>query len=105
MYGFKAPQLAWLCTQLCVQLQETDAHKLWLLGHRLLLNAHVVTHTVLHKLLPGVFLEPKFMQMLKGEVPYRAVMQSMYRDGMVLAGLTAAAVASSVHFVRNFSQL
>ena len=44
------------------------------------------------------------MQMLKGEVPYRAVMQSMYRDGMVLAGLTTAAVASTVHLVRSFSQ-
>ena len=82
-------------------MQETAAHKLWLLAHRLLLNAHVVSHTVLHKLLPGVFLEPKFTQMLKGEVPYRAVVQSMYMDGIVLAGLTAAAVASSVHFVRS----
>ena len=86
-----------------MHLQETAAHKLWLLGHRLLLNAHVASRTVLHKLLPGVFLEPSFMRMLKGEVPYRAVMQSMYRDGMVLAGLTAAAIASSVHLVRSFN--
>ena len=52
---------------------------------------------------PGMFLEPSFMQMLKGEVPYREVMQSMYRDGIILAGLTAAAVASSVHLVRSFN--
>ena len=42
-------------------------------------------------------------QMLKGQVPYRAVMQSMYRDGIVLAGLTAVAVAGSFHLVKSFN--
>lgn len=50
-----------------------------------------------------MFSEASMTQMLKGQVPYRAVMQSMYRDGIVLAGLAAVAVAGSVHLVRGFS--
>lgn len=63
----------------------------------------MATHTILHRLLPDMFSEASMTQMLKGQVPYRAVMQSMYRDGLVLAGLAAVAVAGSVHLVRSLN--
>lgn len=74
---------------------------MWLLGHGLLLKIHVATHTVLHQIAPGVFLEASMMRMLKGQVPYRTVMQSMYRDGMVLTGLCTVVVASLVQLVKS----
>ena len=90
-----------MCACACIWLQETATHKLWLLSHGLLLKLHVATHTLLHNALPGVFLEPSMTQMLKGKVPYRRVMQSMYRDGIILAGLCALAVTSIAHLVRG----
>ena len=74
-------------------MQETLVHKLWLLVHALLLLLHIGVHTLLNKALPAVFAEPSMTRMLKGDLPYRAVIQSMYRDGLVLAGFLAAAVA------------
>ena len=55
---------------------------------------------VLNKALPSVFVEPSLMRMMKGEIPYRAVLQSMYRDGLVLAGLCALASAGIAQYVR-----
>lgn len=80
-------------------LQETVAHKLWLKSHGLLLKLHVASHFVLNKALPSVFVEPSLMRMLKGEIAYRDVFYSMYRDGMVLAGILAVAGASVTHLV------
>lgn len=78
--------------------KETIAHKLWLKSHGLLLKLHTASHFVLNKALPSVFEEPSLMRMLKGEIPYREVMHSMYRDGIILAGILAAAGATVAHF-------
>ena len=80
-------------------LQETIAHKLWLKAHGLLLGLHVASHFVLNKAMPNVVAEPSLMQMLKGEIPYRQVLQSMYRDGVIFAGILAVAAAGTAHLV------
>ena len=81
-----------------VVLQETITHKLWLKGHGVLLGLHIASHFVLNKALPSVFAEPSLMRMLKGEIPYRQVLQNMYRDGMIFAGLFAIAAAGVAQF-------
>ena len=60
---------------------------------------HVLIHTVLNTALPSLFAEPSMMQMLKGQVPYRSVIHSMYRDGLILAGVCTVAVAGLAKFV------
>ena len=85
--------------RMSVCVQETLVHKLWLVSHGLLLKTHVAIHMGLNMALPSVFAEPSMMQMPKGQVPYRSVMHSMYKDSLILAGVCAVAAASLARFV------
>ena len=89
--------------QVCMLLQETVAHKLWLKAHGLLLGLHVGSHFVLNKAMPSVFAEPSLLRMLKGEIPYRQVLQSMYRDGVIFAAVCAVAAAGTAYKVTTAS--
>ena len=81
----------------CNLLQETIAHKLWLKAYGLLLGLHMGSHFVLCKALPSVFAEPSLLRMLKGEISYKQVMQSMCMDGVILAGICAVAAAGAAY--------
>ena len=54
--------------------------------------AHMIAHMVPHKALPSLFAEPSLMKVLKGRVPYRTVMNSMYSEGLVVVGLFALCI-------------
>jgi len=78
----------------CLQ-DQSAAHRLWVVSYGVLLKLHMVTRTVLNKLVPSVF-APPLLPMLQGSVPYRTVTLDMHTDGMVWAGglaITAAAIA------------
>lgn len=81
----------------CNLMQETIAHKLWLKAYGLLLGLHMGSHFVLYNAVPSVFAEPSLLRMLKDEIPYRQVMQSMCRDGVILAGICAVAAAGAAY--------
>ena len=70
----------------CVQDQDT-LYKLWLLFHKALLVIHVVSRTVLHKVVPKVVAGPCLIAMAMGTLPYRLVLSAMYKDGILFAGL------------------
>lgn len=78
-------------------MQESLKHKLWLYSNKSLFMAHMIARMVPHKALPGLFAEPSMMQMLKGKVPYRKVVNSMYKDGLILAGVCAICTVCSVY--------
>ena len=63
--------------------------RLWVLGHKLLLALHIISHSLLNKLTPKVFSGPRVMAMAMGAMPYTAMMNCLYQDGLMLAGVTA----------------
>lgn len=63
--------------------------KLWVLGHKLLLALHIISHSLLNKLAPQVCSGPRVMAMAMGTMPYTAMMNCLYQDGLVLAGIIA----------------
>ena len=86
------------CAIIVVHLmQEKLKHMLWLYSHKVLFMAHMIAHMVPHKALPSLFAEPSMVKMLKGKVPYRTVVESMYKDGLILAGICALCTVCSVY--------
>ena len=81
----------------CNLMQETIAHKLWLKAYGLSLGLHMGSHFVLYTAVPSVFAEPSLLRMLKEQIPYRQDMQSMCRDGVILAGICAVAAAGAAY--------
>jgi len=82
--------------QLCVQ--DLDAvHRIGLLGHKVLFILHMVLHTLLHKAAPTMFGGPGLQPLVMGTAPYRGFTETMYKDGIMLAGIVIAATASILH--------
>ncbi|DBA70580.1 TPA: hypothetical protein ACH3X2_011969 [Trebouxia sp. C0005] len=63
--------------------------RLWVLGHKLLLALHIISHSLLNKLAPKVCSGPHVMAMIMGAMPYTAMMNCLYQDGLMLAGVIA----------------
>jgi len=63
--------------------------RLWVLGHRLLLALHMISRSLLNKLAPKVCSGPRLMSMAMGAMPYTAMMNCLYQDGLMLAGVIA----------------
>lgn len=85
----------WLC---CVQ--DRDAvYKAWLLGLKVLLILHMVSHTMLHKVAPSVFAGPRMIEVTMGTLPYRRFMSAIYQDGILFTGFLAAATAFTLHIL------
>lgn len=81
----------------CLRMQDYDLpHKLWLFGHKLLLGAYVVSHTLLHKAVPQLFAGPQMMPMIIGKKPYRVITNGMYQTGLVLAALLTVITAAGL---------
>ena len=74
-------------------MQNQDlAHKLWVIGHRVLFNLHML-RAVLHKAAPKVFAGPHLVQLVIGASPYKAFTSAMYQDGILFAGTLTAIAA------------
>ena len=82
-------------------MQEQDvAHRLWLLGHKVLFILHMVLRTTLHKVAPRLISGPGLIQLVTGASPYRAFISGLYRDGLCCAGILVIASALAVHMIR-----
>lgn len=80
--------------------QDRDAvYKAWLLGLKVLLILHMVSHTMLHKVAPSVFAGPRMIEVTMGTLPYRRFMSAIYQDGILFTGFLAAATAFTLHIL------
>ena len=78
-------------------MQDYDLpHKLRLLGHKLLLGAYMVSHALMHKVVPQLFAGPQMMPMLIGKQPYRVITNGMYQTGFALAALLTVITAAGL---------
>lgn len=83
-------------------MQDYDLqHKVWLLGHKLLLGIYMISHTLLHKAAPQLFAGPQMLPMIMGKRPYRVVTNGMYKCGLVLASLLTISMAAGLHMLKG----
>ena len=73
-------------------MQELDAaHRIWVLGHRILFMHHMVLRTLLHKAVPGMIAGPSLLPLVWGPLPYRSFMSALYWDGIFSVGFLITA--------------
>ena len=83
-----------------IHVQNQDAvHRLWVSSHKILLILHMVLNTVLHKAAPRVFGGPRLLQVVVGKAPYRQFMSTIYKDGILFAGILAAVTTFALHMI------
>ena len=83
-----------------MHVQNQDAvHRLWVSSHRALLILHMVLNTVLHKAAPRMFSGPRLLQVVVGKAPYRDFLSTIYRDGVLFAGVLAAVTTFALHMM------
>ena len=83
-----------------IHVQNQDAvHRLWVSSHKFLLILHMVLNTVLHKAAPRMFSGPRLLQVVVGKAPYRDFLSTIYRDGVLFAGVLAAVTTFALHMV------
>lgn len=69
-----------------VCIQERDlAHGLWVLAHKRLLNLHMMSRTMIHKLVPRIFGGPSLIQVVMSTSPYRNFLSTIYKGGVIFA--------------------
>ena len=83
-----------------MHVQDQDVvHRLWVSSHKLLLILHMVLNTVLHKAAPRMFGGPRLSELVMGKSPYRDFLSTMYRDGVLFAGVLAAITTFALHMM------
>ena len=83
---------------MCVQERDI-AHGLWVLAHRRLLNLHMVSRTMLHKVVPRIFGGPSLIQVVMSTSPYSNFLSTIYKDGVIFAGFVIAVTAVALHWI------
>ena len=81
-------------TNLVVACQDQGAaHKVWLLGHKVLFILHMAVYTTLHKAAPSVFAGPCLKGLISGTLPYRSFVSTIYQDGICFANFLVSVPA------------